>query len=251
MTRYKKLKVLKHIGLSAFRYLFLIGLSFLILYPLTVTVLISFMTSDDIFDSAVRFIPKTPSFLTYKDAIIFLEYQSTILKSVVINIVLCSIEMIVCLLVAFGFARFSFKGKGLLFGCVLLTLLVPGEIYYTPLYISFQSYGPFNWNLLNTPIPLFLMSLTAIGIKNGLIIYIMRQFFQGYPKELEEAASIDGAGTLRIFTKIMLPGALSVTATCFMFTFVWKWTDPTFTELFMPGTEFIWNKLATIGSRME
>lgn len=134
---------------------------------------------------------------------------------------------------------------------MLLTLLVPSHIYFTPLYLSFQSYGPFGWNLLETPLPLFLLSLTGVGLKDGLVIYIMRQFFRGYPKELEEAASIDGAGTMHTFTAVMLPGALPVTATCFLFTFVWKWTDPTYTELFMPRSEFIWTKLATIGSSLQ
>lgn len=67
---------------------------------------------------------------------------------------------------------------------MLLTLLVPSHIYFTPLYLSFQSYGPFGWNLLETPLPLFLLSLTGVGLKDGLVIYIMRQFFRGYPKEL-------------------------------------------------------------------
>lgn len=251
MTHTRQIKRLRQAGLGFFRYLFLVGLSFLILYPLAATVLISFMTPSDIYDSAVRFIPKTPSLDNYRSATLFLGYASTVLQSLLLNTVLCAVEMLACLLTAYGFARFSFRGSRLLFGCVLLTLLVPGHIYFTPLYLSFQNYGPFGWNLLETPLPLFLLSLTGVGLKDGLVIYIMRQFFKGYPKALEEAASIDGAGTLKIFLRIMLPGALPVTATCFLFTFVWKWTDPTYTELFLPGSEFIWTKLATIGSQLE
>lgn len=251
MIHVRQIKRIKRAGAAGFRYLFLVGLSFLILYPLAVTVLISFMTISDIYDSAVRFIPKSPSLDNYRDALIFLDYGSTVAKSVLLNVALCTVEMAACLLIAYGFARFHFRGSRLLFGCVLLTLLVPSHIYFTPLYLSFQSYGPFGWNLLETPLPLFLLSLTGVGLKDGLVIYIMRQFFRGYPKELEEAASIDGAGTMHTFTAVMLPGALPVTATCFLFTFVWKWTDPTYTELFMPRSEFIWTKLATIGSSLQ
>lgn len=244
-------KALKKGGLAFFRYLILIGLSFLILYPLLITVLISFMQSSDIFDLAVRFIPKNPTLRNYSLAIVFLDYWRCLGSSLLLNVLLCLLEIASCLVIAYGFARFNFPGRRLLFGCVILTLLVPYSVYFAPLYLSFQSYGPFHWNLLSTPLPMFLLSLTGVGLKDGLIIYIMRQFFLGYPKELEEAASVDGAGTFQIFARIMLPGALSVSATCFLFTFVWKWTDPTYSEVFFPNTEFLWTKLATIHSRFE
>lgn len=237
--------------LSALRYLILIGLSFLIIYPLAVTVLISFMQSSDIYDSAVRFIPKSPTFQNYIDASIFLDYWKSTGMSVLLNTVLCLVEMAACLIIAYGFARFEFPFKKLLFGCVILTLLVPYSIYFTPLYFQLQNYGPFGWNLLSTPLPMFLLSATGVGLKDGLVIYIMCQSFKGYPKELEEAASVDGAGTVKVFTRIMLPGAAAVFFTCFMFVFVWKWTDPTYSELFFPNTEFIWSKLATIEQQFE
>ena len=234
-----------------FRYLILVGLSFIIIYPLIITLLISFMQSSDIYDTAVRFIPKSPTLQNYVDASIFLDYSKTIGISLALNISLCLIEMISCLLVAYGFARFKFPFRNLLFGCVILTLLVPYSIYFAPLYFQFQSYGPFDWNLLTTPLPMFLLSATAVGLKDGLIIYIMRQSFKGYPKELEEAAAVDGAGTFKVFVKIMLPGAVAVFFTCFMFAFVWKWTDPTYSEIFFPNTEFIWTKLSTIDMQFE
>lgn len=237
--------------LGAVRYLILIGLSFIILYPLIITVLISFMNSSDIYDMAVRFIPKDPSFSNFQDAIVFLDYWKTVGQSLLLNVLLCALEILSCLVVAYGFARFNFPFRNLLFGCVILTLLIPYSIYFAPLYFSFQSWGPFGWNLLETPLPMFLLSATAVGLKDGLIIYIMHQSFRGYPKELEEAASVDGAGPFRVFVRIMLPGATSVSFTCFMFAFVWKWTDPTYSEIFFPNTSFIWSKLANIDSYFD
>ena len=246
-----KIKQLKNVPSALFRYFILIGLSFLILYPIFVTVMISLMQTSDFTNSAVRYLSLSPTLENYKTAAIFLQYWQTLLRSLALNIPLCLLEIVSCMLVAYGFARFKFKGNGILFGCVIMTLLIPSSIYFTPFYLSLQDYGPFHWNLLGTPLPLFLMSVCALGVKNGLVIYILRQHFKAYPKELEEAAEIDGAGSFRVFVSIMLPGAMSIAATCFLFIFVFRWTDPTHTNTFLPDTEFIWTRLSNIQTDMS
>ena len=246
-----KIKQLKNVPSALFRYFILIGLSFLILYPIFVTVMISLMQASDFTNSAVRYLSLSPTLENYKTAAIFLQYRQTLLRSLALNIPLCLLEIVSCMLVAYGFARFKFKGNGILFGCVIMTLLIPSSIYFTPFYLSLQDYGPFHWNLLGTPLPLFLMSVCALGVKNGLVIYILRQHFKAYPKELEEAAEIDGAGSFRVFVSIMLPGAMSIAATCFLFIFVFRWTDPTHTNIFLPDTEFIWTRLSNIQTDMS
>ena len=246
-----KIKQLKNVPSALFRYFILIGLSFLILYPIFVTVMISLMQTSDFTNSAVRYLSLSPTLENYKTAAIFLQYGQTLLRSLALNIPLCLLEIVSCMLVAYGFARFKFKGNGILFGCVIMTLLIPSSIYFTPFYLSLQDYGPFHWNLLGTPLPLFLMSVCALGVKNGLVIYILRQHFKAYPKELEEAAEIDGAGSFRVFASIMLPGAMSIAATCFLFIFVFRWTDPTYTDIFLPDTEFIWTRLSNIQTDMS
>lgn len=246
-----KIKQLKNVPSALFRYFILIGLSFLILYPIFVTVMISLMQTSDFTNSAVRYLSLSPTLENYKTAAIFLQYGQTLLRSLALNIPLCLLEIVSCMLVAYGFARFKFKGNGILFGCVIMTLLIPSSIYFTPFYLSLQDYGPFHWNLLGTPLPLFLMSVCALGVKNGLVIYILRQHFKAYPKELEEAAEIDGAGSFRVFASIMLPGAMSIAATCFLFIFVFRWTDPTYTDIFLLDTEFIWTRLSNIQTDMS
>ena len=246
-----KIKQLKNVPSALFRYFILIGLSFLILYPIFVTVMISLMQTSDFTNSAVQYLSLSPTLENYKTAAIFLQYRQTLLRSLALNIPLCLLEIVSCMLVAYGFARFKFKGNGILFGCVIMTLLIPSSIYFTPFYLSLQDYGPFHWNLLGTPLPLFLMSVCALGVKNGLVIYILRQHFKAYPKELEEAAEIDGAGSFRVFVSIMLPGAMSIAATCFLFIFVFRWTDPTHTNIFLPDTEFIWTRLSNIQTDMS
>ena len=245
MTLLKRKIKISGIAVSFFRYLIIIGLCFMILYPLFISAVISIMNTADIYDSTVRFIPKTPTILNYTAAIHFIDYWAMLAKSVLFDGIYTLIEILICLSVAYGFARFKFPGHKLFFSFVIITLIIPTHIYLMPLYLSFQSWGPFNWDLISTPLPMLFMSVTGLGMRNGLIIYIMRQYFSGYPKELEEAAFIDGAGTMRVFTRIMLPGAASVSMTGFMLCFVWKWTDTTYTGVFKIGEEYIWTKMAS------
>lgn len=240
-----------HVASLAIRYVILIGLSFVVLYPLLITGFISVMSPDDLYNSLVRFIAANPQLSNYADAAYFLDYGAMLPKSFVWVFLLCVIEAFVCMLVAYGFARFAFPFKRLLFGCVLLSLLIPTQIYLVPLYMSFQNYGPFQWNLLQTPAPLLLFAVTGTGLKNGLFIYIFRQFFKSYPRELEEAAAIDGAKSFRVFRSIMMPGAMSIGITCALLDFVWKWTDTSYTDIFMSGERFIWMNMASLGSVMD
>ena len=138
MNGYKTKMYLKYWISICFRYVFLIGLSFIIIYPIFLTVIISFMNSSDIYDSAVRFIPKHFITANYRNAIILLDYAKSLLQSIGLNLLLCIIELASCMLIAYGFARFHFKGSSILFGAVILTLLVPGNIYFVPLYLHLQ-----------------------------------------------------------------------------------------------------------------
>ena len=122
---------------------------------------------------------------------------------------------------------------------MLLTLIVPPQMIMIPLYLSFRYFDPLGLlpgngiNLLNSYWPFALTSATAMGMRNGLFIYIMRQYFRGMPAELEEAAYVDGAGALRTFFQVMLPSAVPVMVIVFLFSFVWQWNDDFYSTLFM------------------
>ena len=89
-----------------------------------------------------------------------------------------------------------------------------------------------SFNLINTYWPLWILSVTALAFKNGLYIFMLRQFFTGIPDELEESAAVDGAGVFRTFVTIVLPNAIPMMITVFMFAFSWQWTDNFYTDLF-------------------
>jgi multiple sugar transport system permease protein len=138
------------------------------------------------------------------------------------------------------FQRFDFLGickllSGKLFpGFAPLTTLA--ENNPDTLGIGLLRYGD-SLNLINTPVPFILMSIGGVGFKNGLYIYMMRQFFKGVPDELEESAYLDGYGIFKTFLFIVIPLSVPMMITIFLFSFSWQWTDEFYTGMFFEGAE--------------
>ncbi|MDR6988076.1 multiple sugar transport system permease protein [Paenarthrobacter nitroguajacolicus] len=133
-----------------------------------------------------------------------------VLGSIVGNLVSCSMA-------AYAFARLQFSGKKLFFGIMLLTIMLPFHVVIVPQYILFSQIG---W--VNTFWPLIVPKLLAT---DAFFVFLMVQFIRGIPKDLDEAARIDGAGHPRIFLRVILPLMVPALATTTIFTFIWTWND--------------------------
>lgn len=235
------------------RFVLLVGLSFMILYPVFVKFSASLKSTADMMDSTVVFIPKNPTLQNYKIVLNSVNYTLTLLMTVLFCLVQSLLQLASCSLVAYGLARFKFKGHKLLFGMAVLTLIIPPQIILLPLYIRFHFFGITNIfqfsgifsgvDLINTYWPFLLLSGTALGFKNGLYIYLLRQHFKNMPMALEEAAYIDGCGPFRTFLRIMLPGSVPMLVTVFLFSFVWQWNDTVYSGIFFPEIPTLANKL--------
>ena len=235
------------------RFVLLVGLSFMILYPVFVKFSASLKSTADMMDSTVVFIPKNPALQNYKIVLNSVNYTLTLLMTVLFCLVQSLLQLASCSLVAYGIARFKFKGHKLLFGMAVLTLIIPPQIILLPLYIRFHFFGITNIfqfsgifsgvDLINTYWPFLLLSGTALGFKNGLYIYLLRQHFKNMPMALEEAAYIDGCGPFRTFLRIMLPGSVPMLVTVFLFSFVWQWNDTVYSGIFFPEIPTLANKL--------
>ena len=235
------------------RFVLLVGLSFMILYPIFVKFSASLKSTADMMDSTVVFIPKNPTLQNYKIVLNSVNYTLTLLMTVLFCLVQSLLQLASCSLVAYGIARFKFKGHKLLFGMAVLTLIIPPQIILLPLYIRFHFFGITNIfqfsgifsgvDLINTYWPFLLLSGTALGFKNGLYIYLLRQHFKNMPMALEEAAYIDGCGPFRTFLRIMLPGSVPMLVTVFLFSFVWQWNDTVYSGIFFPEIPTLANKL--------
>lgn len=248
-------RTLMNIGVSLCRFILLFGLCFLILQPIFNKISISFMEEKDLFNPIVVSIPEHFTTENYKLAATLMNYQKSIVNSGVIAVTVALLQIAVCTLVGYGFARFEFPLKKFWFACVMLIILVPPQTISTSLHLSFRFFDIFGiremvsgttWNLTGSKLPYYLMSAGCMGLKNGLYIFMIRQFFRTIPKDLEEAAYVDGCGTLKTFVRIMLPEAKPILTSCFLFAFVWQWTDGFYSNLFLGNTQLVSTSLSRI-----
>lgn len=209
------------------KYAFMIGISFVILYPIVLQLAVAFRLPTDIDDPTVLWVPKTFSVDNFKLAFIALNYSSSLRNTFLISLGVAILQIISTSFAGYVFARINFKGRNILFGLAVFTIIVPQTMVSLPMYIEFSKN-----NMLGKPYILFLMAALGMGTKSGMFIYLFRQFFKGIPVELEEAAYMDGSSPFGVFFKIMLPNVRSGILTVFLLAFVWQWNDFYFTNLF-------------------
>ena len=234
------------VAFSVFRYALLISIGYLVVFPIISAFTTSIKAERAFFDLSIYWLPKYISFDSYKYAFQVMDYPTSFLRTLSLNIVSAGIEIIMCAIVAYGFARFQFKFKNVFEFLLMMTIVIPTQIYIVSMVLNFKYVdvlgilGLFNKitgidlriNILNTNLTFYLPSLFAMGLRSGLLIYIYIQFFSELPKELEEAAKVDGANVARTFVSIMLPNVVPTVLVCFILTFVWQWNDTFYTTYF-------------------
>ena len=238
------------------KWILIIEICFIIVMPLVNVIVHSVFSIDDAYDALVYIVPKAPTFFNFEAAIKGLNYFTSLLLSVLYSGGLTLLQILVCSLVGYGFARFEIPFKKLFFAAVILTVVVPSHLTLAPLYDQMKSFdifgvfGLFNGgegiNLLGTFLPAALMTIFGTGLRAGLFIFLFRQSFKGLPNSLEEASMIDGAGHLKIYARVMLPNVIPVIITVFLLSFVWQYNDTLYTTQFMPAAEMISNKISTL-----
>ncbi|MBR3300418.1 MAG: carbohydrate ABC transporter permease [Clostridia bacterium] len=240
LNKYKLKKTGGHVVADILRWLVLIGFAYIVLYPFLFMAVNSVKSAKDWIDPTVEWIPKSFSTLNFVGAVKVLEYDKVLLSTFVNMIVAALISFLSCSLVGYGLARFDFLGKKLLLGIMILLILIPDPMIMIASYDNFRHfdflgivklierfspYEDIRPNLIDTPLVFWLPALLGTGLKNGLFIYIYTQFFKGLPKELEEAAWVDGAGPFKTFFRIVLPSSGSATITVLVFSVVWYYND--------------------------
>ena len=284
-----------------FRLVLMIGISYIVIYPFLTKIAGSVMAPEDFVDVTVRLIPKNFTVDIYRAIISELGYWDAFRNTLILSLICGVLQTLICALIGYGFAKFKFRGRNILFLLVVLTMVIPHQTLQLSMFMKFryfdllgiirllkgggiQVFGhnvkeispnvsaffeklnvikadkiqlfkyyverrgqPFlkyrvsmeitenGINLCNTYIPMIVLSLGGLGFKNGLYIFLFRQFFRGIPDELEESAYIDGSGTFRTFWRIILPLSVPMLITVFLFSFCWQWTDDFYTSLFFPS----------------
>jgi multiple sugar transport system permease protein len=232
----RKLKAQRTLGYiwPVFRAVIIIGLCFIIMYPLIFMLSTAFRARADMSDPTVLWIPRNFTLQNIKDAMGAMEYWPTFRNTLIVNIGCSIIQVFACALTGYGFARFKFKGQSVLFFLVILQILVPPQVINIPQFKFFRFFDPFGLatliggepiNFIDNPITMYLPAILANGIRAGLFIFLFRQSFRGLPKELEDAAYLDGCSPLKTFLTVMAPNAASTFLTVFLFSIVWYWND--------------------------
>jgi multiple sugar transport system permease protein len=239
-----------------FRLAFLAGVSFIVLFPVLHKLVQSFMSEADIMDVNRVWIPSKLSLLNYRIVMVSLDYFHNALRSLGLTLLVCVSQMASSTFVAYGLARFRNRLTNVLFAIAVFSMVIPPQLLMVPLvfnfrYFSFFGLFPEGLNLTGSILPFVLTSLTCMGYKNGIFIYIMRQVFKGIPRDLEDAAYVDGSGYLNTFARIVLPSATSGLLVVFLLAFVWQWSDLTFTELFLPNQELLSTVMVGFGFQYE
>ena len=236
--QYKNPYILKRKSKSAvlilFRTLFIIGLSYLFLFPLLYMTVTTFQSPETANDPSVIWIPKILSLDGILGGWKFLKFSESAILTTVITVFGTAGSIVSCAMVGYGFARFKFPLNNLAFFLVILTIIVPVQTIIMSAYLNYwffdfggilKLFGIDSVNILNTAWVFVLPSLFGTGLRNGLYIFIFRQFFLGQPKDLEEAARIDGCGPFKTFIRIMVPLAGPAFVTVLLFSIVWHWND--------------------------
>ncbi|MCR5432573.1 MAG: carbohydrate ABC transporter permease [Lachnospiraceae bacterium] len=240
------------------RWVILIGVAYVIIGPVLGIISRSFFSDADNYNTMVYMIPQSPTLERYEIAFDTLNYSSTALSTIIYSLTLMVLQVLMCSMVGYGFARYNFPFKKILFACVVVMIVVPTHTIMLPLYMTFANFDVFGIfelilgkspNLLGTVWPMYIMTFFACGLRSGLYIYIFNQFFRGLPKEIEEAAYVDGCGVWYTYFRIMLRNAIPSAITVAIFSLVWQYNDTFYAKLFnISDSTLLSKRVATLAS---
>jgi len=242
---------LKKLLLTIARITILVGVCYIILAPIIGIIVNSVSGNTDAYDPMVYVIPKNPTWEKYTLVFERMDYLGTMGRNMIYVFALMIIQLVICSMVGYGFARFNFPFKRLLFACLVIMIVIPSHTIMLPIYMTFRNFDPLGMmslfhgesvNLMGTVWPVFIMTIFGTGVRSGLYIYIFTQFFRGLPKEIEEAAFVDGAGVWYTYFRIMLVNAMPAVVTVTVFSMVWQFNDTFFAKLFLISDEIAVSK---------
>ncbi|MGC8902324.1 MAG: carbohydrate ABC transporter permease [Fervidobacterium sp.] len=228
MRLYKIQKTTKNATEITAVYFMLLLIGFVFIYPIIFMLSYSFMDTADLVNPLVKWIPTKLYTGNYKDAMVVLDYGKTLIQTLIVTLIPATLQTLSASIVGYGFSRFKFPGKNALLAMALSTFIIPPQVTVIPQFLMFR-----DLNLLGTIWSLIIPATFTQGIRSAIFIIIFYQFFNMFPKSLEEAAKIDGASTFTVFTKVVAPSAGPAYLISFLFSLVWYWNDTVITALYL------------------
>lgn len=203
----------------------LTGLGFVYIYPLIYMLSLSLMSTSDLVDATVTWIPTSLSRGSFIKAYETLNVLAGLKDSFIMSLIPALLQTVILAFAGYGMARLQVPFKKMWLVLMVVAFLIPTQVTLIPRYLLFSSY-----QLLKTIWPTYLMSALGQGVKSSIFFFIYYQFFQSYPKSLDEAAQIDGASRLTVFIKIAIPMARPAIVVSYLFSFIWFWNETTQTS---------------------
>lgn len=233
------------------------GMCFAILYPIIKLFPTVFSDLEDLGNPDVIWIPIKNSVLSFKAAFRMMMKSGimTLVWSILYSIAIMAVQVFISALVGYALARVEFFGSKIIFFFVIFTFLVPPQTLLLSQYIHFKNFDFLGIiqlltndtiDMINKPVTLFLLAIFGFGLNQSLFIFMFRQFFKNIPKELEEAALIDGCNFNKTYFRIMIPNAKPIISTVAVLGFVWNYGDTYFTGYFHPDGPYLSYILETV-----
>ena len=229
----------------------IICICFAILYPLLTLMPLAFTDLRELGDPNSIWIPSVFSFNNFEFVFRYvMRNEATnrgdimiLVYSILYALSIALIQLFMSAMAGYALARTKFWGKNLVFILVIFVFLIPRQSFLITQYLNFKQFDLFGLvtlingspiDLINKPITLYLLAIFGFSVNQSLFIFILRQFFMSMPKELEEAALIDGAGFYKCYFRIILPNAMPALLTIGVLAFVWAYGDVYYTSYFHP-----------------
>jgi multiple sugar transport system permease protein len=215
-------------------YTLLISLGYIYLYPVLYMITNSFMTVEDIINVSVKWIPSSLNWENYKIVWNDIGYLNALKDAVILSVLPALSATVSSAIIGYGFARYNFPLKKLLFVLMIITFIIPPQITMLPTFRMYSQYG-----LLGSIKAFIYPAILGQGLNGAIFILIFYQFFKMIPKSLEESAQLDGASNFKIFTKIALPLAVPSIIIVFLFSLVWYYNETYLAGLFLSGSDML------------
>ena len=234
---FAKLKRLKAVNIiSKFAiYFVLICIGFIFLEPIFEMISKSIMTTKDLIDPSITWIAKHATLDNFKNAIGTLDIPTSILNSIWYSALLAIAQTFVSATTGFALSRYTFRGRNFWFVMLIIAFILPVPLLTVPRIMMFSTAESIlGFKLINTVVPQFLLALLGQGTYSTMLVLIFYNFFNMIPKSLEEAAMIDGAGSLKVFYHVAIRLSMSTILVVFLFSFVFNWNE-TYTTNILTG----------------
>lgn len=234
-----------------FRYALLIGISYVVLFPVIKMISSALTPAQELYTEDSGFLPSRATFENFKNAMFgesayfdFLKYT----KNTAMIAVICTVlQIFSCSVVGYGLGRYNFKGSPIVYACVLFTIILPVQTAIIPLYYEYRWFDifgigkiiglftgeTFTVNILNNYMAFYVPALFGVGLNSGIYIFLFRQFFMSMPRDLEEAAKIDGCNPITIYLRIMVPNIKPVVVTVALLSVIYYWNDSLLSGVFV------------------